>query len=122
MDMKGTAAADQVRFQLAIPPDLVAALKTVPGVTIENVAEAPDRVQHGFLLETVAVVVTILAGVDQLAPTCKQIAEKIHSYFDKSEERQPRVKAIGERSETVIEIDLSSIAQTADTIRIVARP
>jgi hypothetical protein len=88
---------------------------------VEETAEAPARVQHELALATIATIVTILVNLDKLKPTCKRIAKRIHRFFSESGSQRARVKVIGERDATVIEIDLSNVGKTADAIRVVVK-
>ena len=95
--MTGESPSESIQFQLAVPPELAAELTALPGVVAEITGDAPARVQHELALETIALVVAIAVNAQDLAPTCKKIADTIHGFFSRSKQRDPRVKVVGER-------------------------
>ena len=114
-----TDPVGQVQFQLAVPPELAHELATLPDLTVSATDEAPDRVQYELALETIATILTIVVNADKLASTCTRIAHVVHKFFSDSRDHPPRLKVIGERDETVLEITLDKVAKTADNIRFI---
>lgn len=110
---------DDVQFQLAVPAELADALEEISGVSAERAGKSSEGVRHELALETVGVVLTILVNAKDLAPVCRRIAETIHGFFGRRDDRDPRVKVVGEKDEAVLEIRLEGIDVTADNIRVV---
>ena len=109
---------ESVRFQLAVPPDLATDIASIPGVSVRSVEEASDRLQHDLAIETVVVIVTLLVSLQELAPTCKKIAQSVHRFFAGQKDEESKLKVIGKRAETTLEIRLEGVDATAENIRV----
>jgi len=116
-----SAAGDErpVRFQLVVPPELSDQLVALPNLTA-TVQPPSDRQQAELALETVVTILSIAVAAQELKPTLKFIATKVHEYFARSPETPAAVEVIGRRDQRVIRIRLDEpVASAASEIEIV---
>lgn len=120
MQSANNNSTEPIQFQLIVPKELAHELTVLPDCSAELNGIAPIRIQHELSLEETAEIVTILVNASNLGKVCMDIAERIHKFFSKKTDIEPRAKVIGESDETLIEVTVHvKPSDTAETIRVI---